>query len=41
MSGVKVPRRADVVIAGSYPMDTISAARPGGRVIDLVPAEER
>ena len=52
MCGVKIPRRADVVIAGSYPMDidlrqglkalasTIAAARPGGLLIDLVRAEE-
>jgi len=52
MCGVKIPRRADVVIAGSYPMDidlrqglkalanTIAAARPGGLLINLVRAEE-
>jgi nickel-dependent lactate racemase len=52
MCAVKMPRLADVVIAGSYPMDidlrqglkalanTISASRPGGVVIDLVRAIE-
>jgi nickel-dependent lactate racemase len=50
--GVKVPQRADVVIANSHPMDTdlrqgvkalantIRAAKPGGTVITLVRAEE-
>lgn len=52
MCAVKIPRPADVVITGSYPMDidvrqglkalanTIHAVRPGGLIIDMVRAEE-
>ena len=52
MCGVRIPRRADVVIANSYPLDidlrqglkalahTLAAVRPGGLLIDLVRAQE-
>lgn len=52
MCGVRIPRAADVAIAGSHPMDldlrqglkalanSLHAVRPGGLLIDMVRAEE-